>query len=67
MQVSIKSLDVQMDVKNNGVEFGVYDNQGNFLGDLIVNKTGLIWCKGKTSRAKGRKISWEDFIDWAEI
>jgi len=23
----------------------------------------LIWCEGKTSRAKGKKISWDEFIE----
>jgi hypothetical protein len=32
MQVAIKSFDVGMEVKNNGIEFEVYDNSGKFLG-----------------------------------
>jgi hypothetical protein len=66
MKVSIKSFDVQMDVKNNGIEFEVYDSAGKFLGDCIVTKKGLIWCRGKTSRKNGVKVSWQEFIDWME-
>jgi hypothetical protein len=44
------------------VELDVYDNSDNHLGDLIVTKTGLNWCKGKTTPAKGKKIKLEDFI-----
>ena len=63
MKVSIKSFDVQMDVKNNGIEFQIYDNDENFLGDCIVSKTGLTWCKGKTARENGVKMGWAKFID----
>ena len=52
MNVSIKSFDVKMDVKNKGVEFEVRDTQNKFLGDCIVTKTGLTWCKGKITASK---------------
>jgi hypothetical protein len=66
MKVGIKSFDVEMDVKNNGVEFEVYDNDGTFRGDCVITKTSLIWCKGKTTRQKGMKVTWDDFIKWME-
>ena len=66
MQVKIKSLKVDMDVKNNGVEFQVHDNDGEFKEDCYVTKTGLIWCHGKTTRPNGVEISWDQFIKWAE-
>lgn len=66
MKVSIKEFDVAMDVKNNGVELDITDNDGNHLGDLIVTKTKLIWCKGKTNRKNGEPVTWEDFIAWME-
>lgn len=62
MKVSVKDLSVSMEIKNKGVEIDVYDNNNNHLGDLIVTKTGLTWCKGKTTLANGKKIEWEDFI-----
>jgi hypothetical protein len=62
MKVSVKNLSVSMEIKNKGVELDVYDNNDNHLGDLIVTKTGLTWCKGKTTPANGKKIKWEDFI-----
>ena len=62
MKVSVKDLSVSMEIKNKGVELDVYDNSDNHLGDLIVTKTGLKWCKGKTTPAKGKKIKLEDFI-----
>lgn len=64
-KVSIKELSVDMDIKNTGVELDVYDG-AKHLGDLIVTKTGLIWCKGKTGRAHGKKASWEEFAKWME-
>jgi hypothetical protein len=64
MEVHVKSLDADIDLKNNGMEIGVWDGDGKFLGDLYVAKSGLTWCKGKTTRAKGIKASWNEFIDW---
>jgi len=55
-----------MDIKNNGIELDVYDNEENHLGDLIVSKKGLTWCKGKTSRENGFVLKWEKFIQLVE-
>jgi hypothetical protein len=64
MDVSIKSFEVNMDVKTNGVEFGIREpNGGDRLGDLFITKAHLIWCKGKTQRAQGIKIKWTDFVE----
>ena len=63
MDVSIKSFEVNMDVKTNGVEFGIREpNGGDRLGDLFISKAHLIWCKGKTQRAQGIKIKWTEFV-----
>lgn len=62
MKVSVKDFTVQLDIKNNGVELQVYANDDTFLGDCIITKTKLIWCQGKTKRANGKKIIWDDFI-----
>jgi hypothetical protein len=67
MKVSIKDLSVDMEIKNTGVELDVYSADGkSHLGDLIVTKTGLTWCKGKTGRDNGTKFTWKKFIEWAE-
>ena len=67
MKVSIKDLSVDMEVKNAGVELDVYSSDGaQHLGDLIISKSGLLWCKGKTSRKNGVKVSWESFTEWME-
>jgi hypothetical protein len=63
MDVSIKSFDVAMNVKNNGIELEIREpNDGARLGDLIVTKSHLIWCAGKTKRENGKKLKWTDFI-----
>jgi hypothetical protein len=67
VKVSIKDLSVDMEIKNTGVELDVYSPDGSkHLGDLIVTKTHVIWCKGKTGRDNGIKKKWEDFIAWAQ-
>lgn len=62
MKVGIKNLAVSMDVKNNGVELEVYDNNKLFLGDLVVTKVKLVWCPGKTTVENGISITWKEFI-----
>jgi hypothetical protein len=66
MNVSIKKFDVEMKLKNKGVEFEVYDNQDTHLGDVILTKSKVIWCQGKTSREKGKHVKWEEFIEYMQ-
>ena len=66
MKVSIKDLAVTMEIKNKGIELDVYSNDDKHRGDLVVTKTGLTWCKGKTTAANGKKVSWDDFITYME-
>jgi hypothetical protein len=65
VNVSIKDFDVAMEVKNNGVELDIANSKGH-VGDLVVTKTKLIWCKGKTGRKNGIEVKWEDFIAFME-
>ena len=67
MRVAIKSFDVGMEVKSKGIEFEVDSPDGTeHIGDVVLTMTGLIWCKGRTSRNGGIKISWKEFYEWAE-
>jgi len=66
MKVNIKSLSVQMPVKQKGVEFAVYDNNDNFRGDCYVTSKGIVWCKGKTQKKNGVVVDWNEFIEWME-
>jgi hypothetical protein len=68
MNVGIKKFNVgDMEVKTKGIEFEVRTpDDTTQLGDLVVTKTRLIWCRGKTTPKKGVKKSWEEFIAWME-
>lgn len=55
-----------MELKNSGIEFEVRDTKGNFRGDLVLSKSKLTWCKGKTSKDHGTDISWDEFIEIME-
>lgn len=55
-----------MEIKNKGIELDVYDNNEQHLGDLVVTKTKLVWCHGKTSVENGKAISWNDFIEYMQ-
>lgn len=62
MKVTTKKFNVGMEVKTNGIEFGVRDGNGNFSGDCYLTKTGLIWCEGRTTKSNGKQIDWTHFI-----
>jgi hypothetical protein len=67
VKVSIKKFDIPaLEVKTKGIELDIYDNDGQHLGDLVVSGARLVWCKGKTTPAKGKKITWKDFIEYME-
>lgn len=67
MKVSIKDLKVQkMELGINGVEFDVYDGNDTHLGDLIISKGSVVWCKGRTMKKNGVKVNWTDLIAWFE-
>ena len=64
MNVKIKNFDVDVDVKTRGIEFEVRTPDGKAqLGDCYLTMTGLIWCRGKTSKPKGIQIQWQQFMD----
>jgi len=65
MKVTIKNFDVYMELKTNGMEIDVYDGDDH-KGDLAITKAGVIWCKGKTSRKKGKRIGWNTLIGLLE-
>lgn len=66
MKVNIKKLSVEMEVKNSGVEFEIRNTRDEFLGDMILNRSGLKWCKGKKTRQNGILIDWDKLIEIIE-
>jgi hypothetical protein len=67
MKVVIKKFDVEMEVKTKGIEFEVRSPDGkHHFGDVVLTKSGLVWCKGRTAPENGIKKSWQDFIEYAE-
>ena len=61
MNVRVKTFDVGMELKNNGIEFEVRTPNNRHLGDLIITKSQLIWCEGRTQRANGKRMSLDEF------
>ena len=49
-QVFIKDFHVEQELKNKGMEIGVWIKDGKHIGDIQVSKTGLTWCEGKSSK-----------------
>jgi hypothetical protein len=58
MEVWIKSLEVDMQVKQKGIELEVRAADGKTqLGDCYATMTGLVWCKGRVKKENGVKLS----------
>ena len=67
MKVLIKSFDVAMEVKSKGVEFEVRSPDGSaHQGDCFATMTGVIWCKGRTSKQNGVKLTWKEMEEICE-
>jgi hypothetical protein len=66
MRVLIKEFNVDMEVKNRGIELEVREPDGTHRGDLVLTKTQVIWCPGRTTRENGRSIGWNRLIDVME-
>jgi len=63
MNVKIKSFDIEMEVKQKGIEFDVRTPDGKRrYGDCYVTMTCLEWCQGKISKGNGVQVSWDDFM-----
>ena len=67
MKVTIKSFDVAMEVKQSGVELQINSPDGStHHGDCYVTMSGLVWCKGRTKKTNGVKITWDDIMQIGE-
>ena len=67
MDVRIKDFSVSMEIKAKGIEFEIKTPDGSeHLGDCYLAMAGLTWCKGRTARENGKRVSWEKFIEWME-
>ena len=63
MKVFIKEFSVEQEIKTKGIELGILSPDGKrHIGDLIVTKTGVEWCKGKVHRGNGLQKSWNGLI-----
>ena len=63
MKVWIKKIEVEMQVKNNGVEFEVRSTDDTRqIGDCYATSTGLTWCLGKKTKQKGVQIKWGELM-----
>ena len=63
MRVLVKKMDVDMKLKNSGIEFEVRTpTSDEHLGDIIINKAGMTWCQGRTKATSGKFKKWDDLI-----
>ena len=62
MVVKIKKFDLDLEIKNKGLELEIRSTNDEFLGDMIINKKGITWCKGKKTPKNGISKNWEEII-----
>lgn len=64
VRVKVKQFAVDMEVKTTGIEFEVREPDDSAqVGDCYVTKTGITWCKGKTTKANGIRVSWKELAE----
>jgi uncharacterized membrane protein YcaP (DUF421 family) len=63
MQVELKMDDVTIILGNKGIVLKIYDTDSRHVGNLRVGKATVIWMKGKTQEANGKKIKLEKLIE----
>ncbi len=66
MKVTIKDFGVGMSVKSKGIEFEIRETNGDFLGDMIISNTKLIWCLGKVKKENGKQKTLKEVIAFLE-
>jgi len=66
MAVTVKDLNATIELKNKGMELEIRNPKGEHQGDVVMTKSGVTWCKGKTKPANGVKLSWEKFAELME-
>ncbi|HCW79835.1 MAG TPA: hypothetical protein DG942_01875 [Ruminococcaceae bacterium] len=64
MKVNIEELNVKMELQRRGISIRIRDNDDVFIGDMILNSSGMKWCAGRTTPANGKKKSWQEIIDF---
>jgi hypothetical protein len=67
VQVQVKDFSVTMELGNKGIELQIKDNNGNHLGDLIIGKAKVTWCRGRTRAAQGIQKTWQEVINFFQI
>lgn len=66
IKVNIEKLNMDLQVKNNGIEFRVRETDKTHLGDFYVTSAGIEWCKGRIAQGKGQSMTWKKFIQFME-
>jgi hypothetical protein len=61
-QVFVKDFHVEQELKNKGMELGVWIKDGKHLGDIQISKTGVTWCEGRSSK-NVTKFSFDE-LNW---
>jgi hypothetical protein len=66
MNVSIKDFQVEMQLRNNGIELEIRTPQNEHLGDFYLGRGAVEWCKGKKARGNGVRKNWHELIAFFE-
>jgi hypothetical protein len=36
------------------------------MGDLRIGKATIEWCRGRRRKGNGKKVRWDELIEWFE-
>jgi hypothetical protein len=67
MNVKIKELNADMNIKQKGIEIDV-TKDNKHVGDLRITKTKVTWCPGKVGHksSRSKQLVWSKFISLME-
>ena len=67
MKVKVKRQSAEVELKANGMELEIRTPDGiTQKGDCYVTMTGLTWCKGRTTKKNGVRLSWDELAQILE-
>jgi hypothetical protein len=63
VKIKLEMDSVDIHLGNKGINLKIADPQGNHLGDLRIGRGHVVWMKGKTTEANGKKLTMKKFLD----
>ena len=63
MRVTVRDIDVAIELGNNGITMEIRDNADDFVGKLRLGRATVEWCQGKVPIGNGKMVRMWDFTE----